>query len=90
MLRVLIIYLVYACLLSVMLTLFVMSTQIGGWIALFTLCFLPENYLPENGAMLSFQTAYPVLATHFAWGLAAVYLYRRRYKTAGAPPETEK
>lgn len=90
MLRIPFIDLLYATTFSIMLTLVVMSTQVGEWIARITLVFLPDCQGRLRVGIYNFRTVSPALSVHFLWGLAAVYLYRKQTKPGKRPSETEK
>lgn len=90
MLRIPFIYLLYASAFSVVLTLAVMSTQAGSWIAHITLIFLPRCLSLLSQGIYNLQAVFPALLMHFLWGLAAVYLYRKLTKRGRRPSATEK
>lgn len=90
MLRIPFIYLLYASAFSAVLTLAVMSTQAGSWMARITLIFLPRGLSLMDQGIYNLQAVLSALFIHFLWGLAAVYLYRKLTKRGRRPSETEK
>lgn len=83
MFRASLIHLIHVLILAAVLTLVTVSTHIGGWIARFTLAFLPES---QRGI----THIHTVFAVHSVWSLAAFYGYRKLTKPPHRPSESEK